>query len=172
MPDLPAASALDAMRDPALHLAPTRPGAPGWDEVWEDYGSGSWLAAKALIEISPALLRDAAQWTAYAPISGHRDDQGVFRPDPIFEAEQWIASVESQGRGWSSTEQHLFEVIASLLDPERSMRLVGFLDSMGSWEAEVWRILVNWGTGGDNREHPGRARVETNPLAAQGRSAT
>lgn len=30
---------------------------------------------------------------------------------------------------------------------------------LGSWELDAWRILVAWGTGGNNREYQGRATV-------------
>jgi hypothetical protein len=30
---------------------------------------------------------------------------------------------------------------------------------MGTWENGVWQILTEWGTGGDNREVPGRCAV-------------
>jgi hypothetical protein len=31
---------------------------------------------------------------------------------------------------------------------------------MGSWEHQVLDVLVQWASGGNNREHPGRLRVQ------------
>lgn len=130
---------------PSPHQRPT------WEQAWEQIGSPDLLTAKALIEISPALRRDAEQWVAWSDTDGDRVAD--------FDDEAWLADVDAQGRGWSSGESRLFAVVASLLDPDRSVRLRGVLDRMGSWETDVWRILVQWGTGGDNRDHPGRCTV-------------
>lgn len=133
---------------------------PDWERTWQAYGNEAWLTAKALIEISPALLADARQYTGWSRGDGHRDADGVFHPAPQFQAAAWLASVDQDGRGWSSTERRLFDLVASLLDDDRPLRLVGTLDSMGSWESQVWAVLVQWGTGGDNRDYPGRLHLD------------
>ena len=133
-----------------------------WDATWDRIGSEDWLTAKALLELSPALHHEAVSWVEQRGIDGLGD---------------WIRDVDTQGRGWSSTEARLFRVVAALLDPSpdvldarqvtygiqvdddhvrRAVPLVTFLELMGSWEGEVWRILTEWGTGGNNREHAGR----------------
>lgn len=140
-----------------------------WTAYWADINGERWLTAKALIELSPSLHREATSWVD----AGH-------------DLRDWIRDVDDSGRGWSSTEARLFHVVAALVDPypndedargrtiplqpytvetgrgrRRLIPLADCLDSMGSWEAEVWQVLVNWGTGGNNREHGGRARVVT-----------
>lgn len=138
-----------------------------WEAAWRTVGSEDWLTAKALLELSPALLREASAWVA-----GHDGQPG--------ELIGWVEDVDRRGRGWSSTEGRLFRVVAALLDPSpdvldarevgygmqmnedrvlRGVPLVYFLELMGSWEGEVWRILTEWGTGGNNREHRGRHTV-------------
>lgn len=115
-----------------------------WRETWADIDGEAWLAAKALLELSPAVRRDAAQWMTSREI----DWDG------------WIADVDAVGRGWSSTEQRLFEVVAALVATEpRAVQLRGVLDSMGSWEGSVWRVLTDWATGGNNRDLPGRLTI-------------
>jgi hypothetical protein len=134
-----------------------------WEQFWRRVDGEDWLTAKALIELSPALHREAADWLARGP--SLRD---------------WVDDVDERGRGWSSTEGRLFRVVAALLDPapdavdahevpyaiqigdgrvRRAVPLSYFLDLMGSWEGDFWHILTNWGTGGNNRDHPGRATV-------------
>jgi len=140
---------------------------PTWDETWARIGSEDMLAAKALIELSPSLRAEAGFWLTYDEQPVYASDAwdaeqiGTEQGDPIFDYPAWLADVEKNGRGWSSTEGRLFQVVASLLDAERKMPLRFVLDAMGSWETDVWRILVAWGTGGNNREYPGRATVVT-----------
>jgi hypothetical protein len=146
-----------------LHPADTR---AAWAAYWSDVNGESWLSAKALLELSPSLLGEAAGWVKLG-----RD------------LHEWVRAVDADGRGWSSTEARLFRIVAALIDPypevdsrnlppyvvipdpnlsDRGRRLIPLtdcLDSMGSWETEVWQILVNWGTGGNNREYRGRATM-------------
>jgi hypothetical protein len=129
---------------------------PGWEETWQRYGNESWLTAKTLIEISPVLFADARLYTGWSSGNGRREADGTFHPDPEFQADRWLASVDEDGRGWSSTERRLFKVVASLLDSDRPVHLVNVLDAMGSWERSVWAALVQWGSGGDNRQSKGR----------------
>ncbi len=142
------------------HISPTA--RPTWNETWARIGSEDMLAAKALIEITFDLKADAAQWLGYDEQPVYASDDwrarqiGVEQGDPIFLYDEWIADVEANGRGWCSSDHSLFDVVASLLDPERPMHLRRLLGYMGSWEADVWRILVAWGTGGNNRDAAGR----------------
>ncbi len=128
------------------------PAAAAWSTCWPEVGSEEWLAARALLELSPALVGEAASWVA----------QGGGRPGALLD---WVADVDREGRGWSSTERRLFAVAAALIDPvdddgePRTVPLVGLLDLMGSWEGDVWRILTDWGTGGNNAGRPGRWAV-------------
>lgn len=76
--------------------------------------------------------------------------------EPELNWRAWVADVDLRGRGWSSTEWRLFAVVAALTTG-RPLTIVGVLDRRGSWEADVWRVLTEWGTGGDNRGNPGRS---------------
>lgn len=141
-------------------MAHKYPDTATWDGYWAGISGEDWLTAKALIELSPALHTEAMAWVA-----GGRDLLA------------WVAHVDGGGRGWSSTEGRLFRVVAALLDPVpdvidardvpyamqagvdrvvRGVPLSHFFDLMGSWEGEFWRILTTWGTGGNNRDRPGR----------------
>lgn len=132
-----------------------------WDAFWSHVGSEEWLTAKALIELSYALRAEAFSWVERRGRDGLHD---------------WIRDVDDNGRGWSSSEARLFRLVAALVDPypdqvapsgpweaptadggvRRVIPVSNFLELMGSWEGEVWRILTEWGTGGNNREHAGR----------------
>lgn len=145
-----------------------------WVAYWRNVGSEEWLTAKALLELSPALHGEAASWVA---VDGYRDGLRA-----------WIDDVDENGRGWSSTESRLYRLVAALIDPHpdadaprdawetsvdgRVRRVVPvsyFLELMGSWEGDVWRILTEWGTGGNNREHRGRYTVtRTSPSHTNG----
>lgn len=117
----------------------------GWDEFWAGVGSEEWLAAQRLLELSPVLQRDARLWV----LANTADDD-----DPW---QAWADDVDARGRGWSSTERRLFGIVAALTTG-RPLDL-STLGNLGSWEIDVWQILVDWGTGGNNREYPGRAWV-------------
>jgi hypothetical protein len=71
---------------------------------------------------------------------------------------EWVADVQTRGRGWSSTENWLYQIVAALTG-DQPLQLAGVLDNMGSWEHEVLDVLVQWATGGNNREFPGRLAV-------------
>ena len=75
----------------------------------------------------------------------------------------WAADVDQAGRGWSSTEAHLFQLIAALVVDGREVRLPGVLDDLGSWQQQVLDIVVQWASGGNNRERPARYRVTPTP---------
>lgn len=147
-------------------MSTTMTNRPTWAEVWAQIGSEDMLAAKALIELSGDLSSEAVTWVAYDQRPVYSSDDwdavqvGVEQGEPVFLYEEWIADVDKNGRGWCSSASRLFPIVAALLDPERTVNLRTTLGyGMGSWETEVWQILVNWGTGGNNREYPGRAKV-------------
>lgn len=126
---------------------------PTWNEFWATINGEEWLAAKALLELCDAVRRNASQWLEWT----HYMDPIPPRPDLNFA--EWVADVDERGRGWSSTEWRIFDIVAALVTPGRPVVLVGTFDLLGSYQIEAWRILVNWGTGGDNRTYPGRAIV-------------
>ena len=138
---------------------------PTLEQARVSIGNESMLAALALLRLCPPVERDAerfAEWSTGGRYTyeGEGDEQvGTFHPNAIVDWDAWVADVDKVGRGWSSTEARLFEIVAALTVEDRKIALNGVLDHLGSWETDVWRVLVEWGTGGNNRELPGRASV-------------
>jgi hypothetical protein len=141
---------------------------PTLEKVRDSTGNERVLAALALLlKVCPAPLgRDAARFTDWDTVAGTFTYEGegedkvcTFHPAAGIDWDAWVADVDERGRGWSSTESRLFEVVAALVVDDRKLALTRVLDYMGSWETDVWRVLVEWGTGGNNRELPGRATV-------------
>lgn len=132
---------------------------PTWEQYRAAIRNEEWLAAMRLLEVEvfPTVRRDAEQWLAFPEVDGERDADGVWRPAPELDWEGWVADVDQRGRGWSSTEWRLFELVAGLTTG-RPFNIVGVLDQMHSWEAAVWGVLVDWGTGG-GAGRPGRLAV-------------
>ncbi len=123
--------------------------------------------ALALLELSAPVAGDAAGFTAWSrdggrfTYAGEGDSRvGTFHPQPEMDWETWVAEVEAAGRGWSSTEMRLFELVAALTVSGRQVSLVGVLDRLGSWERQVLSVLVQWASGGNNREYPGRLALQ------------
>lgn len=138
---------------------------PTLTELRREVGNEAWLAALALLDLSPALADDAALFTAWSRDGGRytydgegEDRVSTFHPDTEMHWLAWAADVEERGRGWSSTENRLYAVVAALT-ADRPLRLTGVLDNMGSWQREVLDVLVQWASGGNNRELPGRLTV-------------
>ena len=142
---------------------------PTLDQVRATVGSEEWLTALALLDVDPhhVVARDVARFTEWSrdggtyTYEGEGDDKvSTFHPDALVDWQAWITDYDENGRGWSSTEQRLAQVVAAVVDHERGIPIAGLLDYMGSWEGEVWRILTEWGTGGNNRDLPGRYTVK------------
>lgn len=127
---------------------------PTWDEFWCNVNGEDWLSAKAVLELCPVVLEDASRWLRY------NDHERVRHAD--LDLDEWVRDVDEHGRTWSTTERNLFAVAASLIDRDREISLVKVLSYTGSWERTLWRILVTWGTGGDNRGYQGRSTVVPN----------
>ncbi len=132
---------------------------PTFAQLRAGVGSEDWLAALALLDLSPAVARDAEQYTQWSEYGGRYTDDS-FQPNAEMDWEAWVADVDEHGRGWSSTEWRLFELVAALVIAERKLALRGTLDAMGSWERQVLDVIVQWASGGNNRDLPGRVRVE------------
>ena len=144
-----------------------QPTPPWWEQYFNSVSNKEWLAAKALLETDPhrVVLRDAAHWILDSEVHGHLDESGEWVWELEMDWDAWVYDVEDRGRGWSGTEHRLFALVAALVTRE-PIPLVGVLDMMGSWEADVWRILTEWGTGGDNRRRPGAPlRLSVTPAA-------
>lgn len=143
------------------HPDPTPSGTPAWPDFWKQVGSEEWLAAKALLELDTygTVRNDAGHHLAY-PAQPYRtvNEDGERCWAIVMDWEGWVADVDEHGRGWSSTERRLFHLVAALTTG-RPLNIIGVLDQMNSWEHDVWRILVDWGTGGNNRDRRGRSAV-------------
>jgi hypothetical protein len=125
--------------------------AADWEAFWVRVDGEEWLTAKALLDLCPSPLRsEAMSWLR----TDVRQDGSRWS---WVDWDGWITDYDEQGRGWSSTEHRLAAVVFALVDPERPILMSRVLGQMGSWETDVWRILTEWGTGGNNRNCPGRS---------------
>lgn len=135
---------------------------PTWDEYWSKIGNEQWLAAKALLELSRQARNDVESWLRWNEEELYDTDGNVTGVERVaaLDWDEWADDFEKQGRGYSDTECHLLELVAALT-AQRPLRMTAVLSYTGSWETDVWRILTEWGTGGNNRDRPGRATVTT-----------
>jgi len=86
--------------------------------------------------VCPAPLgRDAARFTDWDTVAGTftyegegEDKVGTFHPSADIDWDAWVADVDEHGRGWSSTESRLFEVVAALVVDDRKLALTSVLD--------------------------------------------
>lgn len=140
-----------------------------WEAFFARVGNESWLAAKSLMDLDRygVVSGDASQWIRPSKKDGHRDEAGEWQRDLQLDWPAWVAHVDRHGRGWSTTQWHLFDIVAGLTTG-RPFNIVGVLDRMGDWEPDVWRILVEWGTGGNNRDVPGRCAAVARTGPAMG----
>lgn len=129
-------------------------------------GSEEHLTALALLSLSPTVSADAARFTSWSKSDGTyerelsgTETKNVFNPSPCMDWDAWADNVDSVGRGWSSTERRLFDLVSALTVPKRQVSLVATLPLLGSWQNEALAILVNWATGGNNRDTSGRCVV-------------
>lgn len=128
--------------------------APAWEEFWSGIDGEDWLTAKKLIELSPALLASCSQWLRYRDVGRDRTAD--------LDLAGWVADVDESGRGWSTYEFKLYEVVACILEPDRQVSLYRLLDYLGDWTEPVWAALVAWGSGGNNRDRQGKLAVIPN----------
>ncbi len=135
---------------------------PSLAQVGEWAGSEEWQAGLALLALSPALTANAARFTTWSDGGGRYDYTGegeervaVFTPNPGMDWAAWAADVDEHGRGWSSTEWRLFELIAGITVRDRRVSLTEVFN-LGSWEREALTIVVEWASGGNQRDRPGR----------------
>lgn len=123
---------------------------PTLAQVRAGVGSERWLAALALVDLSPGLSAELAGWTSWASEDGtftYEGEVATFHPMPLMRWEEWAADVDERGRGWSSTERRLAGLVMALT-VDRPVRLVGVLDGLGDAETDALRVLVEWATGG------------------------
>lgn len=131
-----------------------------WNTYWAGIDNERLLAAGALLDLSSTVREDVAKWLRKEP-EPLFDDAG----DEVGEQEYvtldwdgWASDFEATGRPFSSTEANLARLVAALA-ADRPINLAQVLEYAGSWETELWKVLVEWGTGGNNRDLPGRATV-------------
>jgi hypothetical protein len=131
---------------------------PTWKTLVESVNSEECPTAIALLNVDQhgVVRNDAERWLHHSSFGRLDLESGVWIFNTALDWEGWVADVDERGRAWSSTEWRLYDLVAGLTTG-RPFNIVGVLDRMGSWEAEVWEILTEWGTGGDNNGCPGRS---------------
>lgn len=117
-----------------------------WEKYFASVRNERWLVAKALLKLDAhrTVQRDAARWITNSQREGHLADSGDWIWDLELDWDAWVADVDDRGRGWSGSEYRLFEVVAGLV-AGRPFDMVEVLDGLGSWRADAWRILAEWG---------------------------
>lgn len=118
---------------------------PDWDTYWARVNNETFLAARDLLELDThrVLTRNAAHWLRFDDYAGWRDDDGNWHGEPEMDWEAWVQDVEERGRGWSSNEYRLFQVVAAFV-AERPVQLVGVLDSLAEWRLPTLMIIARW----------------------------
>jgi hypothetical protein len=124
-----------------------------WDDYWTEVGNETWLYARELIELSPAVR---AHFASFIDPCGVNLDWSA----AAAAADEWPAS---------STERRLLALVLSLVNPDEEHGYVRRRDeagsyevptvtgtrmidaralgSMGSWAADVASILARYITG-------------------------
>lgn len=138
---------------------------PTLEQVRARVGSEEWLAGLALLALSPTLAGDAAGWTQWAANDGQytysgtgEERVGTFHPTPLMQWDEWVADVDERGRGWSSSEWRLSDLVAGITVAKRRVSLTEVF-TLGSWEGDALAIVVEWASGGNQRDQPGRYTV-------------
>ncbi len=128
-----------------------RCGAGLWDEYWNGVGNGDWQAARRLLELSPRVCGFFAGHLAVVlepAFDDDRDDDGhemtERRRDVTLDWEAAAGRIDADG--FSSTEARLARLVAALTTGQ-PLELAS-LTWMGSWTAQVWTVLCEWGTDG------------------------
>jgi len=144
--------------------APADDACDRWERYWSEIGNEQWLAARELLDLSPRVRNLFATFVAVEDRWG--DGHAELQLD--WEA----AAAQAERDGLSSTEYHLARLVAALTTGQ-PIDLVS-LSWMGSWQGEVWRVLVQWGTDGAWTTAPGTgmtpARRAATRLAERARS--
>lgn len=142
-----------------------------WTVYWTGVGNERLLAIGALLDLSSTVREDVAKWLRVErePLFNDDGDRVGEEECVNIDWDGWAADFEANGRPFSSTETNLAKLVAALA-ADQPIKLVQVLEYTGSWETELWRVLVEWGTGGNNRDLPGRATVVTTANEAAGSS--
>lgn len=131
-----------------------------WLEYWAGIDNERLLAVGALLDLSPTVREDVARWlrTEMEPLFDDAGDEVGEQECVTVDWDGWAADVEAAGRPFSSTEVNLAKLVTALA-ADRPLNLAQVLEYTGSWETQLWTVLVEWGTGGNNRDLPGRATL-------------
>lgn len=131
-----------------------------WLEYWACIDNERLLAVGALLDLSLTVREDVARWlrTDMEPLFDDDGDEVGEQECVNVDWDGWAADVEAAGRPFSSTEGNLAKLVASLA-ADKPISLAQVLEYTGSWETQLWTVLVEWGTGGNNRDLAGRATV-------------
>lgn len=134
---------------------------PTLPQVRDSVQNEEWLAALALVELSPGLTAEIAAWCSWSRDSGrwtyddpNDPDASTFHPHAVVDWQAWAADVDEHGRGWSGTERRTAQLVMALT-VGRPTPLVGVLDSLGSSQDEALDIIAAWVTGGEQKSRPG-----------------
>ncbi len=133
-----------------------RYGAGPWDEYWNGVGNQDWQAAGRLLDLSPRVRGYFAGHLAVVLKPHHGDDLDDPYDDEGHEPPErrrrevtldWEAAAgRIDADGFSSTEARLARLVAALTTGQ-PLELAS-LTWMGSWTAQVWQVLCEWGTDG------------------------
>lgn len=131
-----------------------------WNAYWAGIDNERLLAVGALLDLSSTVREDVAQWlrTDKEPLFNDDGDEVGEEEYVNVDWDGWAIDFEATGRPFSSTEANLAKLVAALV-ADRPIELARVLEYTGSWQTALWKVLVEWGTGGNNRELPGRATV-------------
>lgn len=131
-----------------------------WNAYWARVDNERLLAVGALLDLSSTVREDVAQWLRTEKEPLFNDDGAEVGEEEYVNVDWdgWATDFETTGRPFSSTEANLAKLVAALV-ADRPINLARVLEYTGSWETALWKVLVEWGTGGNNRELPGRATV-------------
>lgn len=110
------------------------------DALWQDYKTSlsersAYQLAVAVLELEPnnPVLRDVVRRVSV----NHRSE-------PALDWDRWVASVEKEGRGWSSSEWRFYDMAAALAS-DRPLRFRGTFDCLGHYLEPVLEILRQYG---------------------------
>jgi hypothetical protein len=132
---------------------------PTWEEYRTCVRNEELVAAMTLLEVDPyaTVRNDAARWLSWSQRGDGRMVAGVLMPNPQLDWEAWVTDVESLGRGWSSSQWRMYDVVAGLT-ANRPFNIVGVLDRLNEWGTPAWCILAAWGSGANADQIRGAGR--------------
>ena len=121
---------------------------PTWAEYRTWVRNEELSAAVALLGVDPygVVQKDAVRWLCWRPFDELWDTEETYKPEPVMDWKAWVADVDRIGRGWSSTQWRLYDLVAGLATG-REFNIVGVLDRLNEWAVPAWRVLMTWAGG-------------------------